>query len=484
MASPITFGEWRPDAPTHMSPALVQADNVLSIAGSPAPFPAHVPIAGTALPLPAKGFFPALLSDGTPMIYGATRDSVYLIRNGSFRIVYTTYPARVKRWWFAQVGGKVCAGCDAVPPVGAELGKDMVALGGNPPTAAVGAVVNRDYLVLGNLKNEEADGTVENRVRWSGVMNPDTWGTDIATGADFEDMHDEGGPVMAITGRSVGLVFQRKAITRMQFTGNPSTVFAFTVLELGRGVPCAGAVCDAGPIVCYYSDDGFFAHDGSQSIPIGDTKVNDWFAKNADPAKFDLMRSGYDPAHRCVLWAFTEVGQSVNSAILCYSIPEARFTLIRLGMQDIASAATLPASIESMPTPDTDPLSWDDASRVGKQPVLAGIDQTNTYGSFTGATLAATITTGDFQANPGSRAFVSGVRPIVDASGVQVAVGTKSQLTSDPVVWRPASAQGADGTCPQRADARYHRFKMTTPAGANWSRAVGLELDLQEAGER
>jgi hypothetical protein len=468
----------------HMSPALVQADNVLPIAGAYEPCASHVPLSGATLPGPAKGFFPTLQPDGTPLIYAATQDTISLVRNGFLSTMYTVAGLKAQRWWFAQVGGKVCAGTEGIPPVGASLAAPMTALGGNPPSAAVGAVVNRDYLVLGNLKGEPEDGTVENRVRWSGMMNPDTWGTNIATGADFEDMHDEGGPVVAISGRSVGLVFQRKAITRMQFTGNPSTVFAFTVLELGRGAVSAGAVCDAGPIVCYYGDDGFFAHDGSQSIPIGDGKVNDWFANTADSGKFDLMRSGYDPLRRCVMWAFAEQGASANSAILCYSIPEARFTLIRLAMQDIAASGTLPASIETMPTPDTATVSWDDGIYAGKKPVLAGIDSSNRYGTFTGPAMAPSWTTGDFQAAPGKRAFVSGVRPIVDAPGVQVAVGTRSQLPSDPIVWNPATVQGVDGVCPQRADARYHRFKVTAPNEAVWTRGTGVEVEMQEAGER
>jgi hypothetical protein len=149
-------------------------------------------------------------------------------------------------------------------------------------------VVNRDYLVLGNLDGE-IEGHVANRVRWSGILNPDTWGTDVGTGADFEDMHDEGGPVVQITGRSVALVFQRKAITRMQYTGN-ATVFAFTTLEIGRGAVAAGAVCDIGSLVFYRADDGFFAHDGTQSIPDRHRPVDDWFANNADSTKLDLMR--------------------------------------------------------------------------------------------------------------------------------------------------------------------------------------------------
>ena len=482
--TPIQYGAWRPDMAPLMSPALVEASNVLRIAGAYAPFPAHSPITGTALPEAAKGFFPTILPDGSPVIYGATRSKVYQIKNGTISLAYDASPLVASRWWFAQLGGKLCAGCDGLAPIGGELGGALTPLGGSPPAAAVGAVVNRDYLVLGNLKNDGVDGDVANRVRWSGILNPDTWGTNVGTGADFEDMLEEGGPVVQITGRSVGTVWQRRAITRMQYTGNPSTVFAFTTVETGRGPVSAGAVCDVGAVSYYRADDGFFAWDGTQSYPIGTDRVDAWFAANADPAKFDLMRSGYDPVHRCVMWAFTETGQSANSAVLSYSLADQEFTLIRLAMQDIAASATLPATLESMPTPDTATISWDDAVYAGKRPVLAGIDATGTYGTFTGANLASTIVTGDFQAAPGQRTFVAGVRPLIDAAGVTVAVGEREQATKDAVVWNPATALGVDGSCPQRFDGRYLRYKQLTVAGEAWTRSTGLEVDAQGSGGR
>lgn len=481
---PITFGEWRPDMAPHMSPALSEATNVLPVAGAYAPFPAHVPIPLTALPSPAKGFFPSILPNGSPVIYAATKSTIYRILPELTATAYNGGAIAASRWWFAQVGGKLCAGCEGLPPVGGPLGSELTPLGGNPPAAAVGAVVNRDFLVLGNLIGEPVDGTVSNRVRWSGALNPDTWGTDVGTGADYEDMHDEGGPVVQITGRTFGTVWQRRGITRMQPTGNASTVFAFTTVELGRGPVSAGAVCDIGALSFYRADDGFFAWDGTQSIPIGTDRVDDWFAANADPTKADLMRSGYDPVHRCVMWAFAENGQTANSAILAYSLADQKFTLIRVPMQDIGSSATLPASIETMPTPDSATIPWDDGIYAGKRPVLAGIDATNTYGTFTGDNLASLIATGDFQAAPGQRTFVTGVRPLIDAAGVTVAVGEREQASKDAVVWNPATPLGVSGICPQRFDGRYLRYRQNTAAGEPWTRSSGIEVDIKAGGKR
>lgn len=466
----------------HQSPALVTADNVLPIAGAYAPVPAHVPI--SLLPGPAKGLFTTIQDSGEPAIYAATQDTVYSVGPSSVTSVYSAAPIIAQQWWFARIGGMVCAGCAGLPPVGGAIGSALTLLGGNPPYAAIGAAVHRDYLVLGNLQNDGVDGNVPNRVRWSGLENPNQWGTNLATGADFEDMPEGGGPVVAITGKSDALVFQRAAISRMAYSGNPSTVFEFTVLERERGAVSTGAVCHVGDIVYYIADDGIFAHNGIESIPIGTGRVDDWLANNADPSKRDLIRSAYDPVHRCVLWAFAENGQAANSAMLCFSIAEKKFTLIRLAMQELGLSATLPASIESMPTPDTDPLSWDDGSRAGKKPVLAGVDGSNNYGTFTGSPLASTIVTGDFQSAPGQRSFISKVRPLIDSANVQVSVGAKNEATRDSIVWASSNALGVDGSCPARTDARYIRFKQTTPANDSWTRSVGLEPELQTGGQR
>jgi hypothetical protein len=360
MASPVAIqlGEWRPDRAPHMSPDLSEAVNVLSVAGGYAPVPSHVPVTGTHLGFRAQGFFSVPSASGQPIVYSATGQRVYRIRNGSFDQAYYGGDISDAPWWFAQLAGEIIAGNRYVSPAAGRPGETFTAVSSDAPAAACGAIVDRNFLMLGNITQDGIDGPKPARVRWSGFRNIRTWGTSVGTQADFEDMHDEGGPVVAITGRVTGLVFQRKAITRI--TPNPTTVFQFDTLELGRGPISRGAVCDIGPFAFYRADDGFFVHDGMQSLPIGTDKVDHWFADNVNPARLERISSGYDPTTRCVLWAFPEVGQDDNSAIISYSMADQRWTLIRKAMQYIGASATFPATIESMPTPDTAGVSWDD----------------------------------------------------------------------------------------------------------------------------
>lgn len=480
---PIQFGEWRPDQAPHMSPALVEATNVLPVAGAYAPCPAFVPIADTSIGTAATGLFSTPDLTGAPVVYGANRQKVYRIVNGGLREMFDAGTTLSVPWWFAQMNGRIIAGNSAIVPVAGEPGVTMTPLGGNPPTAAVGAVVERNFLVLGNITSDGIDGRQPRRVRWSGFTNPDTWGTSVGTQADYEDMIDEGGPVVAITGRSTSTVFQRRAITRMQYVGG-STVFNFTTVEQGRGAIATGAVCDIGPLVLFIADDGFFAWDGVQAVPIGTDRVDRWFNQIVDHTRLALISSAFDPVSRCVMWAFPERGQRTNSRIIVYSLADQKWTTIDFAAQRLVTSASFPMTLESMPTPDTASVSWDDASYGGRRPMLAGIGPNGAYGLFNGPALESTIVTGDFQSAPGKRSFVTGVRPLVDSDQVSVAVGRRDQLTSDVVAWNPATGQQVDGQCPQRIDGRYLRYRQTTAAGDRWTRSVGIEVALKAGGRR
>jgi hypothetical protein len=479
----IAYGPWEPDKAPHMSPSLVEAINVLPVAGAYAPFPAFVPLAGATLPGPAKGFFAAPLADGRPIVYAATSDTIYRVNSGSLSTAYSSPGQAGANWSFAKFEGRVIAVNPYSAPLGAVPGASFVPLGGSPSPAHVCAVVEKNFLVLGNLVADGVDGAVPNRVRWSGFINPGTWGTNVGTQADFEDMPDEGGPVVAITGRETGTVFQRKAIVRMQYVGSPD-VFAFTTVEQGRGAISTGAVVDIGNIVFFIADDGFFAWDGTTALPIGGGKVDRWFNERVDHNRLDSIVGGFDPVSRCVFWAFPEQGQSSPSMMIAYSLVDGRFSQVSVAMQQIGASATLPMTLEQMPKPDTFIGSFDDPAYAGGRPYLAGIDALGRYGTFSGLPLASTITTGDWQSSPGQRTFVQGVRPLIDCSAVTMAVGARAQEGADAVAWNSPVSLGVDGSCPQRIDARYVRYRQATPANQNWTRAVGIEPLLRASGRR
>jgi hypothetical protein len=480
---PIQFGPWEPDKAPHQSPALTEATNVLPLAGAYIPFPSLSPVAGAVLDAPATGFYAAPLLNGTPLVFAATANQIVRIDNGATTVAYDAGGIATAAWRFTSFKGSVIAVNPYANPLGAAPGGMFEELGGDPPRAKVVGVVAQNFLVLGNLQNDGPDGLQPNRIRWSGFNNADTWGTNVGTQADFQPMPDEGGPVISITGRETGTVFQRNAITRMQYVGG-ATVFDFTTVELNRGAISAGAVCDIGGLIFFIADDGFFVWDGTSSVAIGSDKVDRTFNELVDHNRLDAIVSGFDPVTRSVLWAFPEVGNTAPSTIFAYSIPDGRWSRIDVPLQQITQSATLAAPIEGMPTPDLFDGTFDDPSFAGGRPILAAIDSNNQYCTFEGPSLASTITTGDFQTTTNMRGFVSGVRPLVDTAQVRMAVGERDQRSADAVTWNTSTALERDGVCPQRVSGRYMRFRQTTEAGAIWSRATGIELRLTQRGRR
>lgn len=478
---PIPFGAWEPDKAAHMSSSLTEATNVLPVAGAYAPVAGLFPTPGQVLPSASRGFFAIPQPDGSPLIYAATFNNIYRIAGGSPTLAYSGGAITSSYWRFAQFQGRTIAINPFVSPLSATTGM-FTALGGTPPRAKAVAVVG-DFLVLGNLQNDGVDGFQPNRVRWSGFDNPDTWGTSVGTQADFQPMPDIGGPVVAITGRELGTIYQRKCISRMQYVGPPN-IFNFDVAEQQRGAVAAGAVCNAGDMDFFLSDDGFFAWNGAASTPIGTDRVDRWVKSRLDSSRLDAIVSAYDPQTRCVMWGIPEIGKTTVETIVAYSIGDDRWTTINVQIEGITSSLTLATPLESMPDPDSFGGSYDDPAFAGGSPILAAIDANHQYGTFSGPILPATLATGDFQSQAGSRTLVTGVRPLVDSVGVSVAVGERNQRPSDYVAWYSPVAANAVGVSPQRVDGRELRYRVQMPAGDTWQRAVGIEVSAKASGRR
>jgi len=486
---PITFGAWEPDKATFQSDALVDALNVLPVAGGYGPMSGFSLVDGASLATPITGA--TVLSDYTAStsIYAGSDDDVHLSLNGAaFVSVYSHGSALdpLNRWRYARFVGKVIAVHPEVAPIADDLGSTtgMTGLGGTPPAAnAIGVVSN--FLVLGNL-DDGIDGLRPNRIRWSGFNDPDAWGTDPGTQADFNDMPDEGGAVQAIIGREFGTVFQRYSVSRMEYVG-PPTVFAFGVVEKKRGAIAPGAVIDAGLVAFYIADDGFFLWDGTSSTPIGAGRVDEYFRRRLYPGSADMIVGAFDPLSSSVMWAYPTDSSGTLSEALIYSFTENRWTRSDLRSSWLMSGFDVGQTLEDMDaygSLEAIPFSFDDPSLLGGNQTVVGFDEDGNYGSLNGATLPGVLETGDWQAAPGMRAFVNAVRPIVDANTVTCAVGVRQQSMADPIVYSSESSRAIDGRCPLRASGRLMRIRQTIAGTQSWTRATGVEASVAAEGRR
>jgi hypothetical protein len=130
---------------------------------------------------------------------------------------------------------------------------------------------------------------------------------------------------------------------------------------------------------------------------------------------------------------------------------------------------------------DTVPFSLDSAVWLGGATVLGAIDASHSLAYATGTPMAAQLTTKVAQIIPNKRAFVQGVRPLVNGGDPVVAVSARVNY-DDEEVYTADVPRNAVGECPFGSDGRYHRARVTIPAGASWTQALGVDVTAIEAG--
>jgi hypothetical protein len=91
------------------------------------------------------------------------------------------------------------------------------------------------------------------------------------------------------------------------------------------------------------------------------------------------------------------------------------------------------------------------------------------------------LESGDVEINPGSRSFVTEVRPIVDSADATIQIAPTSKK-NETVTYCPISKQDDDGKCPTRVDGRYHRFRTNLPA--TFTNAVGMDVEFRRSGRK
>lgn len=479
----IPFGEWLPDLQELDNPGALEALNVFPAANSYLPFPAHSPISTMSVPSLVRGAAAMFMEADLIEVYAGTINGIYSGRTTLTSVFTSAVPLFAENaWQFLRVSDEVVAIHPEVTlqakPVGSGV---FTPVGGAPPTAKCGAYI-KDFLVVGNL-TVDPDGGVGSfprRIRWGGFNNIDApWVTDPATQADFQDMPAAGGEVIGIVGRDVGIIFQARGVSRMAYEGLPS-VFTIDTVENNRGALSRDCIVDIGPAIFYIADDGFFMYNGTNSVPIGDNKVNKYFFNRL---KYQFRRrivGAVDYVNGCIVWAFpTDISGDLTELII-FSYRENKWSHSIQTLEVLFSTGVSSTSLDDLlASLESYAASFDSAAyQSGGRPQLAAFDVNHTYGLFGGANLAATLDTGLYTGPGGRRVFVNQTRPNVDlAFPVATAqVMQRDQILGEPVSFGTAVGQEINGECPTIADARFVRFRVNLPVSAIWNHAIGIDI--------
>jgi hypothetical protein len=476
--SRITFGEWTPDQPG-ITNGLRRAENVYPKLVGYGAIPTVVDYSASASEnlnnvVAGKTTVGATLvfAGGTTKLFRLDAADLSL-DNVSKSGNYTT--PTDQRWRFTQFGNVIIAANGQAKLQGYNLNSSSLFadLSADAPDARYVTVV-RDFVVSGHQTG------YYNRVQWSALGDESSWANSATTQADYQDIPD-GGSIVGVTGGEFGLVFMDRAIHRMSYVGSP-LVFQFDNISRNLGCYEANSIIQYGGTSFFLGDDGFYACDGQNIVPIGSEKVNRFFFDNVDEGTLYLMSVAVDPVKKLIIWAYASNSSATPDSLLIYNFQTQKWTSGTTHVDKIASTSTPAVTLEGMDTYgnlDTILTSFDSRLWLGGKLQLAGVDGAKIV-TFSGANATAYLETGDIEV-PGSTSAITMVKPIVDDGSGSVALLSR-RLLSESTVFGSQTAANSENRVAVRGVGRYHRLQLT-PTGS-WTSAVGMDIDLSPLGTR
>ena len=488
----INFAEWTPDQPAFENAGAAEAKNVIPAVKGYRCLKDIAPVSAAATN-DILGMFAGKDDDGNAALYVGDSAKLYkfnaadsVLTDKSKAGGYNTAGDNV--WNFVQFGETLLATNfnDNIQASTVGSGSAFADLSGTPPKAKFIAVV-RDQVMTG-FTNDGSDGTKPYRLWWSGINSATSWTSGTAL-SDYQDVADLGDCTGLVGGEYAIALFER-GIVRGQFVGAP-LIYQFDKIHTSRGCAVPGSVTSIGPEqVFFLSDDGFYMLRGSELVPIGAEKINNYFFKRLKTANRANMRAAVDPLQQIVIWAFPSVDSAdgSNDELIIYNYFLNRWSRAVVSCDALAPLFTAGYTLEGLDnissSIDTLPASLDDGVFMGGTFFFAAAKDKKVQ-SFTGTCLSATIDTGEFQVTAGRRSIVNTVIPYVTGGSVaptiSATIGSRA-LQHEDVAFGTASTVNSEGFCPVRAEGRFHRVRVDIVS--DWTQAQGIDVDAQATGLR
>jgi hypothetical protein len=470
----IKFGDWLPDQPG-VTGAVTDAKNCYPVANGYAPFRSEADYSDAAAQDLLITFAGKFGGATTLFAAGATQIYKFDSNDASLDAATTTGYTAVEGWDVTQFGEKIILanGQDKLQAWTLNSSTNFADLAAAAPTAKFVTVV-KDFVVAAYVA-----GGDENKVYWSDINDETDWTPGAASQSDFQVIPD-GGDITGLAGGEYGLVFLERAIYRMTYAGSPF-FFQFDAISRSLGCISNGSIAQYGGLTYFLADDGFYVCDGQSVKQIGAEKVNRWFFSNVVPNEiFAGMSATVDPINKLVIWRFPATfGRKL---LIIYSIDLDKWSYAETTTTSIAYVLTPSATLEQVDNYNSsiDALDIPLDSRVfaGGQLLFAGVSGSKII-AFQGQPKTAQITTGDIDMG---RSTVMLVRPTVDGGSASVAVSSRDLLSEQVEFYTDVPAD-AENRVSIRSNGEYHRLRLT-PTGANWTTAVGMDVDVVKQGNR
>ena len=511
----VKFGEWAPDQPCFEHYGLERCENTIpSEQGHYEPWH-DLTLLTDAIIDPSTSLTATVASaaafrgaDGIGYLFAATKTNLYKQSASGWASVDRTasYSANTSdgnnvKWSFTQFGDTIYAsnGNNTMQyysinsSAGASTQFLDMSASSSAPEAKYTCVV-RDHMFAANING------AENVVQFSRINNPTRWTPAVRYQADFQTIPN-GGYIQGITGGDFAAILMEDSVYRASYVGSP-LVYRFDEVAPGIGCLAPYSVTRFQNLTFFYSRSGFYAFDGQQALPIGDNKVDDFFATDVDNGSFDTMSATIDPVNKLYIltYASTASTEGTPNRCLVYNWATQRWTYIKQGYRALFAAYTVGESLDSTLMQslniDTMTVSLDSAQWKGGSKYFGGFNGNSRLGSFIGDALKARFETGCWQITPDSRSFMTGVRPMIElintaddvvaatpegTGDITATIGIRDRI-QDAITFQAASQINFNGECPVRASSRYHRVRIEVSGG--FTHATGFDFYARREGLR
>jgi hypothetical protein len=253
-------------------------------------------------------------------------------------------------------------------------------------------------------------------------------------------------------------------------------------------------------VVYFLGQDGFYAFDGSTSVPIGAQKIDQTFFADADQSLLRNVMGTYDPQNRLVFWFYTSQQQTAPVVLppgafnraLCFNTEINRWSQVDLSATPVewVTGSTYSSTgynldeLDPFGTIDTLPYSLDSRYWMGSgAQMLAWFTTDHQLAYSAGAPMTPTLDTTEQQLFPGKRSRIISTRPIADGGPALISIGRRDR-TQDVVTFTTPSAENVIGECPQRATGRYTRFRLTFTPRQVFKQIEGIDVTARPEGFR
>ena len=484
----IKLDSWLPDQPDYNN-GLTVATNCLPVVkgySSTKALTAFSDAGDSKL----TGIFALEDSLGNAQIFAGNRTKLYkyngttnALDNVSISGNYSTVGSN-DRWKFVQFGDKViaCAGTSQTIQV-FDLGTSTLFADIATGVNAEHICIARDFVFTGNNSDSIS------RVRWSALGDSSSWTTSTTTQADFQEINDLGQITGLVGGESV-TIFCETGIVIGRYVGSP-LIWQFDVVENNRGCNYAGSITNVARQSFYYTDDGFYSfNERTGSTPIGHEKIDKFFQDDFNTTYKDNLYASVDPKNKIVMFAYPSKSSSdgSNDKILVFNYILNKWSLLNIAtdvLSQILTPATTLEGLDSISGNNLDSMTTSldsDIWKGGNILFVGSVD--NKISTFTGSTLSATLTTGEFSLGGSQMAMLTKVRPYYETTGTATISNqiASRNLTNDSFSFASAVSLNSDGFSPHRNSGRYNRVQVNL--GGDWKNIQEIDVELQANGNR